>query len=155
LAVEALDDSLIEKDETVDVTLSPDAAYTVGTPSAANVTILSDDLPPDLVVSTLSAPATGGAGMAIFLTDTPKKQGGRAAGASTTGFYLSTNNSLDAADVALGSRPVSALASGATSSASTSLTIPSGTASGTYFLIAKADSGDALLEGQEGNNTSS
>jgi subtilase family serine protease len=154
LAVEALDDSLIEKDETVDVTLSPDSAYTVGTPSAANVTIVNDDLPPDLVISALSAPASGGAGAAIAVTDTTKNQGGGAAAASTTGFYLSTNNTLDATDVALGSRPVPALGLGATSSASTSLTIPPGTTSGTYFLIAKADTVDALLEAQEGNNTS-
>ena len=33
--------------------------YKVGAPSAATVTIVSDDVAPDLVVSALTVPATG------------------------------------------------------------------------------------------------
>lgn len=44
------------------------------------------------------------------------------------------------------------LAPGASSSGATTLTIPSGTASGLYYIIAKADGGGAVVETQETNN---
>ncbi|MEO6191617.1 MAG: DNRLRE domain-containing protein [Thermoanaerobaculia bacterium] len=43
LTVFPIDDSLVEPDETVVVTLQPQSQYTVGTPSGATVTITSDD----------------------------------------------------------------------------------------------------------------
>ncbi len=153
LVVTAIDDTLIELDETVIVTLSVDPAYIVGTPSSATVTIISDESPPDLLVSALSAPSTVGAVSAFTLTDTTKNQGGGAAGASTTRFYLSTDAVLDAADALLGSREIPELAAGASSSSSTTLTIPTGKAAGVYHLIVQADAADVVLEGQEGNNT--
>lgn len=59
---------------------------------------------------------------------------------SATAFFLSTNFTLDAGDTALdGTRAVGTLAPGASSSGATTLTIPSGTASGLYYIIAKAD----------------
>src|SRR3989442_5239806 len=94
---------------------------------------------PDLVISALSAPSTSGAGMTFTITDTTKNQGAGAAGASITGFYLSASTVLDANAVLLGSRAVPALAVGAASSGSTSVTIPAGTATGNYYIIAKAD----------------
>ena len=108
---------------------------------------------PDLVVSALTVPGTAGAGATITITETTRNSGGGAAVASTTRFYLSTNPSLDAADVALASRAVPALAAGASDSASTSLTIPAGLAAGTYYLIASADADNAVAEFQEPNNT--
>ena len=45
--VDVLDDSLIEDDETVTLTVEPDAAYTVGDPDTATVTIADDDVTPD------------------------------------------------------------------------------------------------------------
>ena len=44
--VEALDDSLVEEDEAVVLTVAADAAYEVGTPGNATVTIESDDVGP-------------------------------------------------------------------------------------------------------------
>jgi hypothetical protein len=44
LMVFPLDDSLVESDETVIVTLLPQSQYTVGTPSSATVAIASDDV---------------------------------------------------------------------------------------------------------------
>ena len=44
--VEPLDDSLVEDDELVILTLSADPTYTVGTPGAATVTVVSDDTGP-------------------------------------------------------------------------------------------------------------
>jgi subtilase family serine protease len=108
----------------------------------------------DLVVSTLSVPATGGAGAALTVSDTTLNQGGGTAGASTTAFYLSTNSILDSNDVPVGSRAVPALAPGASSAAATVVTIPAGTATGTYFVIARADGDGVVAETVETNNTS-
>jgi hypothetical protein len=112
-------------------------------------------LGPDLVVSALSAPVSGGAGTPITVTDTAKNQGGSAAGASTMKFYLSTNTSFGTGDVLLGSRAVPALAADASHAASTSLTIPSGTVRGSYFLLAVSDATQAVTEAKEGNNVKS
>jgi subtilase family serine protease len=120
-----------------------------------NTAIRAIQIGGDLVVSALSVPTTGGAGMSIVVTDTTANQGGDAVTSpSTTAFYLSLNAVLDAADVPLnGSRAIGALAAGAGSSGSTTVTIAAGTTAGTYYLIAKADAGSTVVETQETNNT--
>ncbi len=121
---------------------------------ANNTRVKSLQIGPDLVISALTVPATGAAGGPIAVTDTVKNQGGGAAGASTTRFHLSTNAILDAGDVPLtGGRAVLALASNATSTGSTVLTLPATLTVGTYFVIAKADGDGAVVETQEGNNS--
>ena len=105
----------------------------------------------DLTVS-LGLPAPTGAGLPLVVTDTTRNQGDAPANPSSTGFYLSVNSLLDAADVLLGARPIPLLGPTATSSGSTTLQIPATTATGTYFLIAKADSGGVVAEGNEANN---
>jgi subtilase family serine protease len=153
LGVTPLDDTTIEADETVVLTLAAASGYTVGSPGAATVTIVSDDVSTDLTVSALGAPAVGGAGQTITLTDTTKNQGTGAAPASSTTFYLSANSLLDAADTVLGSREVPTLAPGATSSGSITATLPSSMASGNWYLFAKADGPEAIGESSEYNNT--
>ena len=115
--------------------------------SAATVSI-----GPDLTVSALTAPATAGAGLSLTVSDTTRNQGPGGADDSTTRFYLSTNSTLDAADVALGSRAVPSLASGASDTATTSLTVPAGTGTGTYYVIANADAASTVPETAETNN---
>ncbi|MGH7268702.1 MAG: CARDB domain-containing protein, partial [Candidatus Rokuibacteriota bacterium] len=117
-----------------------------------NLRTASLQIGPDLVVTALAAPAAAGAGEAVTVTDTTANPGSGAAGASTTRFYLSTNATLDAGDVPLGGRSVPTLASTATSSGTTVLTIPAGTAAGTFHLIARADGDGAVGETDEGNN---
>jgi subtilase family serine protease len=153
ITVTPIDDAVYEPNETVAVTLASDPAYRVGSPGSAIVTIVSDELPPDLIVSVVSAPATGGADASITVTDTTRNQGTGVSDPSVTGFYLSTNTSLDAADVFLGGRPVPTLGAGASDSASTALNIPAGTVTGTYYVLAKADVNGVVSESQEGNNT--
>src|SRR5262249_32775218 len=75
---------------------------------AATITIGAD-----LVVSSLTVPATGGAGLTMTITDTTKNQGAGDAPASTTTYYLSPDAALDGSDVVLASRAVPALAAGA------------------------------------------
>lgn len=151
--VDALDDPMVEGDETVVVTLAADPAYAVGSPSSAAVTVESDDLPPDLVVTAMTAPAIAAAGAVVTVTDTTRNQHATApATASETGYYLSTDATWDTADVLLGSRSVSALAPGASESGSAGLAIPDATAAGTYYVIAKADWSSGIPETNDANN---
>jgi subtilase family serine protease len=107
---------------------------------------------PDLVVSALTVPSTAAAGASMSVTDTTKNQGGGSAAASATSFYLSANVLLDAGDTPLGNRSVGALGSGLSETVSTPLAIPSNTAAGTYYIVAKADGPGAVTETQEANN---
>ena len=155
LDVVPIDDVISEGDETVVLSLQANESYAIGAPAGGVVTIASDDAPPDLVVSVLTPPAVGGAGAAMTITEVTRNQGAGVAGASATGFYLSTNSLLDASDVQLGTRPVPQLNAGASDSVATARTIPPGTATGLYYVIAKADVNAAVLETQEGNNLKS
>jgi subtilase family serine protease len=147
-----VDDALVEPNETVLVTLTPNPAYLLGSTGAA-VTIVSDDAPPDLVVTAVSNASTGGAGGSMTVTDTTRNQGAGPAETSSTGFYLSANLTVDAADVSLGSRVAPALGAATSNSVSTVLQIPLSTPTGAYYLLAKADAAGAITESVETNNT--
>ena len=112
-------------------------------------------LSPDLIVSALSVPASAAAGAAITVADTTRNQGQGAAAATTTTFYLSANTTWEATDIPLKSRSVPILASGVSSAGSASVTIPSGTPPGPWYILARADTADAVAESVETNNTTS
>jgi subtilisin family serine protease/subtilase family serine protease len=152
IAVTPIDDAALEIDESVILTVIADDAYGLISPSEAIVTIVSDDLPSDLIVTSVVAPPTGGADTDIVVTDTTKNQGTGSSLPSRTGFYLSTNGVLDAPDVFLGSRPVPALGPAATNMLPTTLHLPPATTAGTHFILAKADWDSAVEEGNETNN---
>jgi subtilase family serine protease len=149
----AMDDLLPETDETVILTISPDPAYLVSGSDTATVTIQSDELLSDLMISALSVPTTGGAGQSIVLTETTKNQGAGAADASFTQFYISANSAYNATDILIGGRTVGTLAAGTSSSASTTVTVPEGTAGGVWYIIARADGETVVVETTETNNT--
>src|SRR5262245_41888868 len=65
------------------------------------------------------------------------------------------NECVDAGDIPLGSRAVPTLASGASNAGATLVTIPAGTATGTYNILAEADGAHVLAERNESNNLSS
>ena len=118
-----------------------------------SITLYDSTIKPDLVVSSVTAPTTGGAGLFITLNDTVKNNGPGAVLATTIRFYLSTDTSFDNNDTMLTSRAIPALLSGDTNSGTTSVAIPTGTASGTYYIIARADGGDLIVEVNEDNNS--
>ncbi|HEY7511454.1 MAG TPA: M36 family metallopeptidase, partial [Vicinamibacteria bacterium] len=149
----ALDDALVEPDETVTLTLQPGAGYLVGSPGSATARIVSEDVAPDLAITTASTPRTAGAGQPLTVTETTQNRGTEASPASATRFHLSRDTALDGTDVALGERPVPALAIGASSTASTAVIVPAGTSAGRWFVIAEADAGRVVSESEEGNNT--
>ena len=155
VVIHAIDDGLVEPDETVVLTLISDGTYALGFPSSGSTTIVSDDQPPDLVVSAVSAPPIAGAGVTISVTDTTFNSGPGPSTPSSTAFYLSVNTLRDATDVLIGSRAVPALAAGAGDTASTDLQIPSDTATRTYYVLAVADADGTNAETKETNNTRS
>ncbi len=109
---------------------------------------------PDLVISSLYIPPTVSfPGANISITDITRNRLASAAGASRTAFYLSTDCTLDGGDILLGDRAVPALGGYGSSAATTSVTIPAAATLGTYFIIARADNGDAVPESNETNNT--
>lgn len=109
---------------------------------------------PDYVVAAVSKPpATVHRGAQFSVADTTKNQGGAdALASSVTRFFLSpTVNRADGTLLGL-SRTVPALAKGASSVGTTSLTVPSSLAVRSYYLIACADAANTLAEGDEANN---
>ena len=148
-----IDDPLLENNETVTLTMRSGGPYIIGTPSSGSVTIVSDDVAPDLSVTSLTVPAQGAAGLVIQVTDTTKNSGSGTAPPSTTSFYLSSNSVLETADPVVGTRTVPELAVGALNTATTSITLPDPLAPGAYTLFAKADGPGALSEINEFNNT--
>ena len=104
---------------------------------------------PDLQVSTVAATAAAYAGQPITVNWTVANAGAGGTGASTwtDTVYLSSDQFVDPSSVDLGSvTHVGALAPGASYSASLVATVPS-YASGAYYLVVQADSGDAVYEG--------
>ncbi|WP_242334059.1 MULTISPECIES: CARDB domain-containing protein [unclassified Anaeromyxobacter] len=95
---------------------------------------------PDLVATSVSAPASGVVGETLTVLDTIAAS---AAGGATppfdVGFYLSTDPVITPSDLLLGWRSAAALAPGASSSASTPVTLPLGLAPGTYYVGVIAD----------------
>jgi subtilase family serine protease len=118
-----------------------------------NTKIAAIRIGPDLTVSALSVSGTATAGGSVTIADTTKNVGGATAGASTTKFYVSTNGVVDVNDILVGSRDVGSLAAGASAAATTLCTIPPGTPAGTFYLLGVADSGNAVAETSETNNT--
>lgn len=106
---------------------------------------------PDLIVFSLSAFKSGGL---LYVVDTQRNIGNRRAEASTVSFYLSFDQTLDAGDTPLGSRPVPSLAGGGALNSKTSpFRIPSGIAAGSRYVLAISDSGTVVTELNESNNS--
>ena len=148
-----IDDAAVEQTETISVGVRQGPGYIPGAAALATVTLLSDDVAADLVVTAVSVPAKGAAGAAIAVTDTTRNQGTGGAGPTQVRFFLSRNALLDTSDAVLGSRTVDDLPVSASSVATTSLTLPALLEAGTYYVFAKADAENALVEISESNNT--
>ncbi len=108
----------------------------------------------DLVVTDQgSVPGGINPGLSFAVSDTVTNHGSASAGASSTRYFLSIDTVLGPGDVPMsGARSVAALAAGATSSGSATVTVPADVPHGTYFVLACADGADAVLENNEANN---
>jgi len=110
---------------------------------------------PDLVMSEVSIFSyTVTAGNNMVILDSHSNNGGSQALAYDVGFILSPNSVIgDSDDILLPTtRTVDVLAVGATSTASTHVTIPADVPPGDYYVGATADVSGAVAELNEGNN---
>jgi subtilase family serine protease len=147
-----IDDMLLESNETVTLSVRSGSGYVVGSPSTGTVTIVSDDVAPDLTLTALTAPSTAGPGATVSVNDNTRNQGTGPSGPSMTAFYLSTNSTVSSDDQLLGSREVPNLAIGSSSAGTTSLTLPAQVTAGPYYILAKADGPGEWTETNETNN---
>jgi surface antigen len=108
---------------------------------------------PDLIVSTGSLSASSAqAGNQITVNYTVKNSGPGSAAASTTRIRLAVNQTATLSDPLLVAFTTPALAVGATSSGSQTVTIPSGTTAGNYYIVVTANADGALTESNGSNN---
>jgi subtilase family serine protease len=112
---------------------------------------------PDLVPTSVSNPPAARAPGATFsVTTSVRNQSQVTAGSSTLRFYLSLDATRNSGDVLLsGSRAVVALSAGATSTTSTTVTVPSTAQLGSYHVLACADDTLKVAESDENNCLSS
>jgi len=111
---------------------------------------------PDIAADSLSASATTIArGASVTLTIRAVNQGDASMPASTGRWFLSTNNLISTGDTALGSTTFnvgSIGVAGVSSSIAQTVTIPSTTTPGTYFIGACLDSANVASEYRESTN---
>jgi len=106
----------------------------------------------DLSVSALAVPAMVTPGVPFSVGETSRNLGSGDAKPATVTFRVSTDTALDAGDAVMGRRVVPLLAAGATSVASTTITVPAGTPAGLYRIIASIDPGRFVTDTNAGND---
>lgn len=120
---------------------------------AASTVAVAPAILPDLEPAAIGVLQTSVlAGGMIDVSDSVRNSGVAAAGAFQVGIFLSSDATLDDADVLLGVRAVPSLAAGALSSASDVLVIPPSIASGTWWIGARVDAQNAVSELDELDN---
>jgi len=109
--------------------------------------------PADLVVSSVSAPATGIPGKTITIPNAIQNNGDQlAAGPFHVDVYLSATSNTPGAGTLVGSRNVSALAAGAISSVPIVVTVPPGAPVGLYYVSVVVDGDNVVPESDESHN---
>ena len=103
----------------------------------------------DLVESSVSnPPATAAKDSSFSVTDTTLNRGNASAAASATNYFLSLDTKKSASDIAVaGQRAVPLLAAGQSSFGTVVVGVPTVMASGNYYLLACADAGNKVAEG--------
>ena len=109
---------------------------------------------PDLVMTGISNPPSSMApGAAYSLSHTVMNQGTVPSADTYTRYYLSVDGMSGPGAVQLtGKVPVVGLGARASSTGSSSVTVPLGTPSGSYFVLGCADDTQRVDESEEGNN---
>ena len=107
----------------------------------------------DLVESAVTLTGPLRPGQAAQVSDTAVNQGAANGGASSTRYYLSTTASTVPAGILLsGSRSVPALAPGASSTGTATVSISPYAPAGSYYVLACADANRYVAETSESNN---
>lgn len=135
----------------------PAGGYTVtvqgtdGVKNHTSSTVLSV-LKIDLIMTTLTGPASGNSGSAITVLNKVKNIGVTNATGFYVGFYLSTDSIITTSDRYLGQRYVTGLGGGGINGWNSNITIPANVAAGTYYIGAIADYSNLVMETNETNN---
>jgi hypothetical protein len=107
----------------------------------------------DLLVQQANLGATGVTpGFPIAAVCFVQNAGNTIAPSSTVGYYLSTNQVLDAGDVLLSTEVGFPIGAGQNNRRFASLTVPAGTAAGSYHVLFVVDPQNAVSETNENNN---
>ena len=109
--------------------------------------------PVDLLITTMTVPATAGSGLTISVTAREKNVGTAKSATNYVRWVLSSDTIIDASDTLLKQYSQTALNPGAAVSRTYSVMIPAGTAAGIYYLGAIADFTNTNSESDESNNT--
>lgn len=105
---------------------------------------------PDLVMTSVSGPATASPRSSITVDAVVKNAGLNSAGGSYVGIYLSTDQTVNTLDTFLGQVYVSSLGTGAEQPVTLTVTLPN--SRGTYYIGAIADKLNTQAESNETNN---
>ena len=136
------------------LTTSGDRTLGFQTPGGVSVSVTWLAGQADLVVTGQGGvPAGVNPGASFTVSDTVTNKGSATAGASSTRYYLSVDTVLGPGDIPVtGGRAVAALAPGAISTGSATVTVPASAPHGLYFVLACADGAGAVAENSESNN---
>ena len=107
----------------------------------------------DLIISSVSSPATAPRGTSVSVNNTVANQGSGSTENFYVGIYLSTDQTITTTDRFLGNRYIGSIASGAANTAATMVTIPLSISPGTYYVGAIADYPNKALENNKNNNS--
>jgi hypothetical protein len=130
------------------------AVNILGESGDSNEASATPKLPADMDVSAFTVPGEAIAGSTMSVSVTTKNAGTGSSEPSTTRFFVSTNAVFEPTDEVLQeAQAVPALAPGMLLTSSVPVGIPSDLPAGSYYLIAKADADDVILETNESNNT--
>jgi len=131
----------------------PDAAVPDAAPPDASPPDAAPTGDPDYVVAALGDPPAAAVSGATFSVDvTVHNAGGPASATSTTRFYLSVDTAIGGDRTLTRTATVPPLGAGASDAQTVPLAVPTGLASGSYFLLACADRGATVPESDDRNN---
>jgi alpha-tubulin suppressor-like RCC1 family protein len=106
----------------------------------------------DLTATSVTAPTSVNRGRNISVSTSIKNQGGTNTGSFVVAFYLSRDTTVKSSDILLGTKTVS-LAAGSTTTVSGSFAVSRSLDSGKYYVGVIVDSGAAIVEANESNNS--
>ncbi|MBH8568409.1 T9SS type A sorting domain-containing protein [Microvirga sp. STS02] len=133
-----------------------DGSVTASGFDAAVTCVTAPTILPDLLLTQIGAsPSSVPAGGNLSLSATVANQGGGSAASSAVGYYLSTNQTLDASDVQLGSSAGTSLAATVSANRQLVATVPASTTPGAYYVLFVADPLNVVAEANETNNLAS
>jgi hypothetical protein len=151
-----IDDVLVEGNETVQLTLTTNSAYLMGSTTSAIVTIFDNDFAkPDLTLSSPNAPSPITVGQTFNLNTYVSNQGTANAGQSYLRYYLSEDNSYSSNDIYLGQNYINNINSGSSTYQSLNLVYDHSWGTGTKYILFFADATNLVSESNEGNNIAS